>query len=371
MKKVFFFSTLESVTWGGSEQLWSDVVMHIQNKGHDIITNTIFWPDTPPVLKKIEQLGGKLTVRPNTHISAGTVYKLKNKINALKWKNQVRSFNPDIILISAGGAFDNAILQHGEWLLSLNKPIFIVCQYLLEYEYMEPERRTFFTNFFKQTSHIFFVSERNKEVAEKTLATNFNNASIIRNPIKITEAPTSYPTEEIYYMAVVARLELPVKGFDILADVLSQPQWQKRNLHINIYGTGLHESFIKQLFSHCELNDIVTFHGYTEDVKSIWDKNHIMLLPSRGEGTPLSLLEAGFCKRAAIVTDVGGNAEIIVNGLNGFVADAPVVKCLAETMEHAWQKRTEWKQMGYNAREVIDKLYDKNPVEELALRLTS
>lgn len=366
MKKVFFFSTLESVPWGGSEQLWSDLATHLLSKGHEIITNTIYWPQTPHTLSNISAQGGIITLRPNAHISSSIIDKAKNKIDAAKWKRVVESFNPDVILISAGGTFDNAIQQHGEWLLSLNKPVYVICQYLLEYEYIEPQRRAFFVDFIKHTAKIFFVSERNRQVAEKTLAINIDNAATIKNPIKLKEAPTTYPATDVYNIAVVARLELPVKGFDILYSVFSQPEWANRNFHINIYGTGLHEQFIKELCAFHQLDSKITFQGFTDNVKSIWEKNHIMLLPSRGEGTPLSLLEAGYCKRAAVVTDVGGNAEIIKDGINGFVADAPVVKCVSDAMERAWLQRNEWQQMGEAARKNIDKLYNGNPIEDLA-----
>ncbi|MBQ9122964.1 MAG: glycosyltransferase family 4 protein [Lachnospiraceae bacterium] len=45
----------------------------------------------------------------------------------------------------------------------------------------------------------------------------------------------------------------------------------------------------------------------------------IFLLPSLWEGLPISLLEAMYLKKACIVTDVIGNRDVIVNGVNGFI----------------------------------------------------
>ena len=90
----------------------------------------------------------------------------------------------------------------------------------------------------------------------------------------------------------------------------------------------------------------------------------MLLMPSRGEGTPLALLEASYCKRAAVVTDVGGNAEIVTDEHNGFVADAPTVRSFSNALESAWKQKDNWEQMGLNAKERIDELYATDAVEE-------
>ena len=66
----------------------------------------------------------------------------------------------------------------------------------------------------------------------------------------------------------------------------------------------------------------VTYGGFTEDVESIWASHHALVLPSRSEGLPLVVVEAMLCGRPAIVTDVAGNAELIQDGVSGFVAAA-------------------------------------------------
>ena len=51
------------------------------------------------------------------------------------------------------------------------------------------------------------------------------------------------------------------------------------------------------------------FHGHVSDVRGIWYDNHLLVLPSRCEGTPISLVEAMIWGHPAVVTGVGGNAE--------------------------------------------------------------
>ena len=61
----------------------------------------------------------------------------------------------------------------------------------------------------------------------------------------------------------------------------------------------------------------VHFRGHVNDIRAIWEQNHLLVLPSRYEGLPLALVEAMWCGRPAVVTDVGGNAELCVGKRNG------------------------------------------------------
>jgi glycosyltransferase involved in cell wall biosynthesis len=94
----------------------------------------------------------------------------------------------------------------------------------------------------------------------------------------------------------------------------------------------------------------VHFRGHVDDVAAIWKQNHLLVLPSRYEGLPLALVEAMWCGRPAVVTDVAGNTEVCVDNETGFVAAAPTVPLLAEALERAWNRRGNWQQIGQAAR---------------------
>jgi len=68
--------------------------------------------------------------------------------------------------------------------------------------------------------------------------------------------------------------------------------------------------------------------GTIEDVRELWRKAHIAVLPSRREGLPKSLLEAAAMGRPLVATDVPGCREIARAGVNALLVppdDAPAL----------------------------------------------
>ena len=58
------------------------------------------------------------------------------------------------------------------------------------------------------------------------------------------------------------------------------------------------------------------------------------------------------CGRPAIVSDVGGNSEVIDDGRTGFLASGPELDAFDAALERAWQEREQWPAMG--ARAAVD-----------------
>jgi glycosyltransferase involved in cell wall biosynthesis len=68
--------------------------------------------------------------------------------------------------------------------------------------------------------------------------------------------------------------------------------------------------------------------GHVADIRDVWKRAHIAVLPSRREGLPKSLLEAAACGRPIVATDVPGCREIARPGINALLVppdDAPAL----------------------------------------------
>ncbi len=73
--------------------------------------------------------------------------------------------------------------------------------------------------------------------------------------------------------------------------------------------------------------------GHVADVRDVWARAHIAVLPSRREGLPKSLLEAAACGRPIVATDVPGCREIARAGLNALLVPADDPAALAKAID--------------------------------------
>jgi glycosyltransferase involved in cell wall biosynthesis len=113
----------------------------------------------------------------------------------------------------------------------------------------------------------------------------------------------------------------------------------------------------------------VDFRRPTDDIEGVWSKHHALVLPSRFEGMPLVVVEAMLCGRPCIATDVGGNRELIRDGVNGFLAKAPTVELFDEALSRAWENRHRLKEIGQQAACDVRKWVSSNPGGDLAREL--
>ena len=82
-----------------------------------------------------------------------------------------------------------------------------------------------------------------------------------------------------------------------------------------------------------EMDGYIEYLGATTDVRPFVRDASVMVLPSWREGAPCSILEGLAMGRPAVVTDVPGCREVVVNGENGWMTPLRDVDALAAAME--------------------------------------
>ena len=169
-------------------------------------------------------------------------------------------------------------------------------------------------------------------------------------------------------MACVARLDGVTKGHDLLLQALSLPHWRERNVRVSLVGKGLNERVLRSLADTLRLTS-VEFLGQQDNIEEVWSKHHALVLPSRFEGMPLVVVEAMLCGRVCIATDVGGNRELIRDGINGFLVKAATTELLDEAMNRAWNCRARLREMGETARTDARAWVSADPGEDFAREL--
>ena len=110
---------------------------------------------------------------------------------------------------------------------------------------------------------------------------------------------------------------------------------------IHIFGDGPERNNLENLCnSLTNLNDKVVFHGFVNDPSQYYDSIDIALLPSLGEGIPLSLLEVMRLGIPCIATNVGGIPEIIINNESGILIEPKDGKALIDAINELSKKES-------------------------------
>lgn len=101
---------------------------------------------------------------------------------------------------------------------------------------------------------------------------------------------------------------------------------------VAIAGGGVLEAQMKALAVELGVSDRVDFLGLRSDVLALMQASDGFVLASWFEAMPIVLLEAAACGLPGVVTDVGQNAAIVVEG-TGFVVPSKDDAALAEGMK--------------------------------------
>jgi glycosyltransferase involved in cell wall biosynthesis len=331
------------------------------------------WPQLAPTLLNLQKLGGMVQQRP--HYSSRLVTRLARRIRYALWdqtlEKSLAAFRPDVICVSQGGNFDLADLGDlRRYLLSSSIPYCLICHNYDASRLPPLHVRQSVTEAYLGAARVYFVSSEQARVSLRQLAHTFDNIEVVQNPVNIAEPQLlPWPPAAPAQLAIVGGLHIDYKGQDLALEVLSQPKWQQRDWHLNLYGEGYDREYIQELVKLYGLTSRVTLHGYCTNVQQLWQDNHLLLLPSRREAAPLVVMEAMLNGRPVVATGIGTIPEWVQPGVTGFVAAAATGPLFDIALEQAWLARAEWPALGRQAFSWASKQVQVNPVQAMLTRL--
>ncbi len=124
------------------------------------------------------------------------------------------------------------------------------------------------------------------------------------------------------------------------------------NIHLVFVGRGNYEEKLKTLVAEYRISRNVHFLGFVpdEDLPKIYSDSDIFVLPSIGEGLPLTLLEAAASSLTLIATeDATGKTPIIKDGVNGYIIEPHNVSDLINKIQMGLQDH---ERMGKESRKI-------------------
>lgn len=180
--------------------------------------------------------------------------------------------------------------------------------------------------------------------------------------------PNVEPANKPFVVTLAARL-LMSKGIDTFVEAIRRLKSEGLFIEGHLVG-GIDPDHpdrvtLNQLESWVH---IITWLGQHDDMVSIYQKSHVVVLPTRyREGIPKVLIEAAACGRPLISTHQPGCDEIVRHGVNGFLISSvdELVDCIRELYANLDLRI----QMGQASRLHAEKNFDDRDVIQTTLEL--
>ena len=120
-------------------------------------------------------------------------------------------------------------------------------------------------------------------------------------------------------------------------------------------GTGRLETRCRAEADRLGLSDSIRWLGWLSDTRPLLARMELVALPSSWEGMPNVILEAMACGKPAVAANVGGCAELIVEGETGFLVPPGDEAALAERILRLLRDAALRRRLGAAARQRVER----------------
>jgi glycosyltransferase involved in cell wall biosynthesis len=174
--------------------------------------------------------------------------------------------------------------------------------------------------------------------------------SVIKNGILINDKIST--GNNIGKILIVGRLN-PVKNHLFALQIIQECVHQGLPVSLDVIGDGPCKQDIEKQITTLGLQQSVTLLGDRNDVQELLAKADLFLLTSFSEGHSIALLEACAAGLPAVVSNVGGNGEIIQNGLTGYVRELDSITSIVNDIKNLISDRSLRKKMSGATRQWV------------------
>jgi glycosyltransferase involved in cell wall biosynthesis len=282
----------------------------------------------------------------------------------MRWRARLEGLRPDLVLFNLAGMGEiNWCVPAGEACTALGIPYWLILQHAQEdFHFADDDRTDAALALVRGARRVFAVAERNRRALERALGAHLPN--VHRGVNGITEAMAIAGARVMKASPVhvkgpvrllcLARFDPAFKGQDILLEALAAPEWRDRDWVLTLQGGGSHERLLRRLVEQHRFGETkVQLRPHASDISAVFAAHDLLVFPSRSEGSPFALAEGMAHGRPAVVTPVGGNDELVVEGRTGWVSAAVTAEALRNALSRAWVARAAWPAAGFAAREHV------------------
>ena len=199
-------------------------------------------------------------------------------------------------------------------------------------------------------------------VSEKELAAGLEartcrpeRSVVIHNAVDVSAALRSRHDRPVPRLIAVGRLKAPKDFLTLVRSLAALPD---RAFEALIVGDGPDRDEVAAEIQRLGLEGRVQLAGERTDVPTLLADSDIFVLSSRSEGLPVSVLEAMAAELPVVASDVGGLAELVLDGETGLLVPSGDPAALAEAVGRLLDDHELRKKLGAAGRARAEASFD-------------
>lgn len=220
---------------------------------------------------------------------------------------------------------------------------------------------------------ILACSKNEQKIAVDVLKFNIKKALLWKNCILPLDKEYNFDVSNVkkeFSIASIGRICYQ-KNYQMALEVMKKIKKKGYDLVLNIYGAGYYSPEKEQLKREVkqlglEKNIKIFDHLDRATMVKKLATNIVYLSTSRYEGLPYSIMEAMSLKVPAVVTDIDGNNELILDGVNGYLINPTDVDRMVDAIIELINSDEKRIKMGEKANEIFNLEYNlENNIKKL------
>ncbi|OTA73503.1 hypothetical protein BHL79_08405, partial [Limosilactobacillus reuteri] len=314
--KMKILYCITSSSWGGAQLHVLELCADQLARGNEV---TFIVGNKGPLLDKVKQLKGvKVILLPSLVREISPTNDIKAIVELRKI---IRSESPDIVhLHSSKAGVIGRIAAIG--LRKRVKVIFTVHGWAFTDGVSSTLKKHLYRKIEKSvarfTDLFICVSNYDAKIGIRDgVLNNKSNVVVIHNGSPLPQQnEVNYSIHSPIRLVMIARFSHQKDQKTLINAVAKLP---KSDYRLTFVGDGETLNTNKKIVSNLNLNKNIKFVGFKDDVSKELIENDVYILSTHYEGLPISIIEAMSYGLPILATDVGGNSEMVINNINGFL----------------------------------------------------
>ena len=177
---------------------------------------------------------------------------------------------------------------------------------------------------------------------------------VIRNGVEIPAYVPINKENNSVIIGSAGRL-FPVKDYLLMVEVAMEINRKYKNVRFELAGEGPEMENIQALIKKYDLEKVFILRGFMNNIASFYQGLDLYINTSLHEGIPISILEAMAYSLPIVAINVGGNKEILEDGVQGYLISSRDPVDIAEKCVRILENPSLKQKMGSAAREKLER----------------